>query len=345
MGDLLYISNGGIGDVVMSLPALAALHRKTTMRIDMVVENGVVRNILMKLPFIDRVDVCPLWRLRTATGILHLGIKLRQRRYRIGIYGGASRCPKSILLMHIAAPQRVIPTGSFQSWQSYSDQPVHKVDICFTNLAEVGVEVPKPGTAYPVFPLGDEIRQHAEKVLKEWGLPGSKKSVALVNGSGNNPYAIGKLWDINKLSEVALHLNSRNIAAIFFAGPNEMEQAHSLSQLTGGRIYVAEQMDLQLCAALLERCSAAVCNDTGLMHIAWAVGTPVIGLYGPTVPEITGAYGVGHISLRRCKRPFGCYRGGQKLLAGCTAHSCMNQITAQDVISKLEGILAMDDAQ
>jgi ADP-heptose:LPS heptosyltransferase len=345
MGDLLYISNGGIGDVVMCLPALSALHRKTTMRIDTVVENGAGRNFLMKLPFIDRVDVCPLWSLRTVKRILRLGIKLRQRRYRIGIYGGASRCPKSVLLMHIADPKRISPTGNFQSWQSCGDQPMHKVDICFTNLAELGVEAPKPGMAYPVFPLDDEIRQRAGEVLKEWGLPGGKKLVALVNGSGNNPYAIGKLWDIKKLSEVALHLNSGNMAPIFFAGPNEMEQVHSLRQLTGGRIFVAEQMDLLLYAALLERCSAAVCNDTGLMHIAWAVGTPVIGLYGPTVPEITGAYGVEHISLRRCRRPFGCYRGGQKLLADCTAHSCMNQITAQDVISKLEAILSMDDAQ
>ncbi|RJR34338.1 MAG: hypothetical protein C4576_26510 [Desulfobacteraceae bacterium] len=48
----------------------------------------------------------------------------------------------------------------------------------------------------------------------------------------------------------------------------------------------AKELHLLHVAALLERCDALVCNDTGLMHIAASVGTPVIGLFGPTDPSI-----------------------------------------------------------
>ena len=82
---------------------------------------------------------------------------------------------------------------------------------------------------------------------------------------------------------------------------------------------------LQL-AALLERCRLLVTNDTGTMHVATAVGCPVVAVFGSTNPVTTGPWGEGHVVVKR-----------EVLCSPClkricpTDHQCMELITVEEV--------------
>ena len=93
---------------------------------------------------------------------------------------------------------------------------------------------------------------------------------------------------------------------------------------------------LQL-AALIERCQLLVTNDTGTMHVATAVGTPVVALFGSTDPSTTGPWGDGHVVIRKDVPCSPC------LKRICpTDHRCMELITVDEVEEavdrKLEGL-------
>jgi ADP-heptose:LPS heptosyltransferase len=86
--------------------------------------------------------------------------------------------------------------------------------------------------------------------------------------------------------------------------------------------------DLRQLAALLRRASLLVTNDSGPMHLAAAVGTPVVALFGPTDPRCVGPYGEGHIVLRK---NIDCSRCRRNRCARDSA--CMKAIEVEEVIS------------
>lgn len=127
----------------------------------------------------------------------------------------------------------------------------------------------------------------------------------LLAGEGEDPFLaigptanwLGKEWPIDRFATLARRLTDRDgplpgaRIAVLAAGP-ERERARPLLDALGGHaIDLTGRTDPQTAAACLSRAALYVGNDSGLMHIAAAVGTPTIGLFGPGYPEIYGPWG------------------------------------------------------
>src|SRR3989304_586171 len=102
--------------------------------------------------------------------------------------------------------------------------------------------------------------------------------------------------------------------------------AHEILRVFGGegRDLTGKTGLLQL-AALLERCQLLITNDTGTMHVAAAVGTPVVALFGSTNPTTTGPWGHGHTVV---KKDVSCSPCLKRVCP--TDHPCMKLITVED---------------
>jgi len=108
--------------------------------------------------------------------------------------------------------------------------------------------------------------------------------------------------------------------------------------VNGPGVVEAYGTGLGTAAALLRGARAAVCHDSGLMHLATAVGTPVVALFGPTVPEFGFApYRARHVVV---ERPLGCRPcspfGGPRCPKG--HHRCLRDIDPADVMTALEAV-------
>ncbi len=90
---------------------------------------------------------------------------------------------------------------------------------------------------------------------------------------------------------------------------------------------------LQL-AALFERCAFVVTNDSGPMHIAAASGSHVLGIYGPTRPELQGPYDTGHATVRR--EGLDCL--GCNLTECPIGNICMTDLTVETVARAFQGL-------
>jgi ADP-heptose:LPS heptosyltransferase len=118
----------------------------------------------------------------------------------------------------------------------------------------------------------------------------------------------------------------------------------------GGNVLAIRKLHLRYVAAVLAECSALVCNDTGLMHIAAAVGTPVIAVFGPTTPGVYLPRGqaVGLAGDINCPHrtynmdPPGCWASEHCLIA---PGNCTTAVPVESVIKALQSVLSLISPQ
>lgn len=107
----------------------------------------------------------------------------------------------------------------------------------------------------------------------------------------------GKEWPAERFVELAQRLTAPDGAlpgarvAVFAAGQEVARARPLLDGLGGAAVDLTGRTDPLVAAACLRRAALYVGNDSGLMHIAAAVGTPTIGLFGPGFPEVYGPWG------------------------------------------------------
>ena len=139
---------------------------------------------------------------------------------------------------------------------------------------------------------------------------GTEGHVVLIPGAGKP----NKIWPVERFREVATRLGSR---ALTVWGPGERELADAI----GGRI--APPTNLRELAYILRHAEAVIGADTGPLHLAAALGTKAIGLFGPTNPRRNGPYG----QLQRCVDRF-------------SSTKCMESITVEEVMMTLDRVVA-----
>lgn len=123
------------------------------------------------------------------------------------------------------------------------------------------------------------------------GHDGKPNLIAVHPGSGGK----GKCWPLERYLEAAARLSAgAGSFVLFLSGPAEgPERTGQIARFAAGRERVAHiaDVDLMMVAGLLSRCDLSLGNDSGISHLAAAVGCPVIALFGPTDPALWGPRG------------------------------------------------------
>jgi heptosyltransferase-2 len=181
------------------------------------------------------------------------------------------------------------------------------------------------GVPSPKIFLREEDRRWADGVLKDLGISEGKPLIGMNPGA---TYGLAKCWYPDRFGKLGKRLAETWQARILLFGKEEErpivdEILHYLG--TDGIDLTGKTGLLQL-AALLERCTLLVANDTGTMHMAAAVGIPVAALFGSTPPLATGPWGEGHVVVRRDVPCSPCWK------RICPKdHRCMELITVDEV--------------
>jgi heptosyltransferase-2 len=187
---------------------------------------------------------------------------------------------------------------------------------------------------YPKIVVAPEARQRALKACP--GLERTGPTLALA------PFAAwqNKTWPLERYAAVARHFMGKGWAVAVFGGPEDQAEAERLcTGLGAGALALAGRGDLAQTAALLSRCALALGNDTGLSHLARAVGVPTAAVYGATTwhfgffPSGPPAYRTleARLFCRPCHAHGGnfCWRGGRP---------CLARVSAAQAIAALEDL-------
>lgn len=140
-----------------------------------------------------------------------------------------------------------------------------------------------------------------------------------------------KRWDTNKFTDLGNQLCQRpNTKIILFGGPKETQLAAQIaSQMKCPTINATGKTTLKQAAALIKACSLFVSNDSGLMHIASAVKTPVVAIFGPTNHIKNAPFGNNYLIVRKNLECSPCYR----FSINCNKDfQCLKSIEIEDVL-------------
>jgi heptosyltransferase I len=289
---ILFVKLGSIGDVVHTLPALAAVRRALPRaRVSWVVERGAAE-ILRDNPLLEsliEVDTKALrrWPMSGET----LSATRRQlRRLRASPFDLAidfQGLLKSALVAKLSgAPRRVgfarahLREPASRLLLTEAVRVPARMNVVEKNLALVagalGVGVPASAGEYE-FPVAVS-RAHereAEEVVRGVG-----ERFAILNPGAGFPT---KLWDAARFGALADALSFNfGLRSVVTYGPGERELAGRVLSSSRGGASLAASPSLKGLYALARRASLFVGNDSGPMHLAVAAGAPVVGLFGPT---------------------------------------------------------------
>lgn len=196
----------------------------------------------------------------------------------------------------------------------------------------------------PTLTLTDEDHAFADEMLRRHGFQGGQSLIAICPSGGHSPL---KQWPVDRFARVARELGARRPCRfVAIGGPGEEALGRDLEAALGSVIDTTGRTTLRQMAALLSRCDCYLGNDTGPMHVATAVGTRVVALFGPTCIHRYHPYGDGHriVSLPMACSP--CGRGTHEDRCKTCLYDrpeCLLRITPEQVIAEVEEILKAQD--
>jgi len=320
-----------IGDCLLATPVARALRVKHPRSYIAWVIQKSAAPVVEGNPWLSEVIVCPDNRF---TSLMRTGLLLRRKGFDwlIDLQGTLKSAVISLLS---AAGQRIVSSRAKGTARFVAnlvvpmpDPPPHAVFQYLRMAAPLGVEE-NDRSLY--FPLSEADRRFATAFLQEKKVEENSLLIGLVPGALR---AI-KQWSIENFAALADALSADGATPIVFGSPAEMGIAEQLCNLCKCKpVIAAGQTTLSQLGALLELCDVVVSGDTGPMHIAAAVGTPVVALFGPTDPQRTGPVGDQHIVLTRHLPCQPCFQRPT-----CQGFDCMRGLEVQDVLTSVRRIL------
>lgn len=334
MKRVLFVRLGAIGDVVNALVVATALKEANPE----VSVGWVVHPLALPLveahPAIDRVHV---WNRGSGFAGLRAIVKeLRAAKYDTAV--DLQRLAKSAFLARASGATRVLGYDRARTKESSwlltkeriapSDGGAHMVE----QYLEVARHLGASGEARRVLPPAPK----AEARVAEWFAPFSKAPVQ-INLGASKP---ANRWAPERFGELAARIVEEYETPVFFTGaPNERDLAEKAIAICGESesvLNLVGETSLPELWSASRRAQLFIGCDTGPMHLAAAVDTPVLALFGPATPRRTGPYGQGHrvvqtappcapCGLKHCNQP---------------RHACMEDLSVEQVLDTEPGLLS-----
>jgi heptosyltransferase-3 len=204
---------------------------------------------------------------------------------------------------------------------------VHNTQFNLDALEAIGVEIHDRNLYFTVSP-GDE--RYVADFLSAENIDGF---VVGLNTAGG---WYTKRWGLDRVAALGDLLVERYRASVILTwGPGQLVEVRALQSMMRHPGFIPPPTTLSQLGALFKRCTIVVSNDSGPMHVAAAVGTPVLGIYGPTNPVLQGPYGLKHVTV--WKEGLDCL--GCNLTKCPIGNPCMKELTVETVMKSVEELL------
>lgn len=324
--NIVVVVPGGLTETLQAAPLLAALSNGTGERLLVVGPPSAVPLTRRLVGADEVVGVAGLHTSPTVAGLARLWEALRGRRLDIAIVCSASAAVRATV--YLAGVPRRLGVGTGLSDRLLTDTVASPADgnlaLAWAGLcAPLRIPARTVGHSYlPAEPAVDA----AERLLLNEKIGDGRLLVAVAPGTG---FADGRVagWTAERYAHLANRLASRHGAGIVLVG-DERDRAVADTMridLAAESLDLCGEIDLGTTAAVLSRCDLLVGADIPLLHLAAAVGTPSVGLFGPTDG--------------RTRAPAGAEHRVVQALPNGTSHGSLERIRVDDVLAGIESAL------
>jgi predicted lipopolysaccharide heptosyltransferase III len=324
--NILVIKLRYLGDVLLATPTLQALKAAyPTARLTALVNRGTEEMLIGnpdvdEIMPVDRGSIVEQWRF---------AVTVRRRGFDLVV--DLTDGDRAAFLTWISGASVRIGFNAEQRWTGrcyttvvYGNATAHRIERDLAALTPLNIA---PRDRIPRLWLSHEDESGAEELLANLAVPSDQSLVVIQPGAR---YWF-KAWPSERFAELADRLTEKFGCQVLVGGSRqEIDLAQLVVKQAKSRlISIAGRSPIRTLAALFKRAALFVGNDTGAIHIATAVGTPVVALFGPSNPAEWGPRGgpaeviYKGLDCRACFHPT-CQRGEQ---------NCMKLITVDEVMS------------
>ena len=329
----LVVRLSSIGDVVHTLPALAALHRQGW-EAGWVVEPPA-RVLLAENPLVTQVLAAPP--ARAFSWLTALATLRQARAARFDAALDFQGLWKSAAWARLSGARQVVgwernarrePGSALLLTRTVArTRGGHVIDKNLALLRGLGMEA--VGSREFPLPFAAESVARVDAGLRGQG----ESALVLLNPGGG---WASKRWPPDRFSALAQALRRQALHCLVTYGPGEEALAEQVVAASAGAAQRSFPTTLLDYVELCRRARLVIAADTGPLHLACAVGTPVVALFGPTDPARNGPFAADDLVVRRAPACFPCYS------RGCQRHSgVMAEITVAEVVEAATRRLAL----
>lgn len=310
---LLVVRLGAMGDILHALPAVTALRQmhpgwiidwvvEPRWRALLAAEGSTGRDTGSPSPLqpvVDRLHFAPTRQWRKEPLARHTRKEIAALRRELN-----SSAYETVIDLQGALRSAVLALMTDSSRRIGEDAPRERAArwLFTERIATGGAHVIEQDLELAAAIAGDDLRYTppqlpANPTAEAWAtqlFSANNKPAVLINpGAGWG----AKRWPVERYADVANGLTQRGCQVIVNAGPGEESLAATILQATNGAA-LQLSASLEHLIAVTRRVALVVAGDTGPLHLACALGRPVVGIYGPTDPSRNGPYGTRFKVLR-----------------------------------------------
>ena len=294
---ILIVRLSAIGDCVLTVPLVHALRERIPgAHVSWIVDERSAP-LLDGLPGLDELLVIPRRWHRSISSMLRIRRALLQRKFDITL-DPQSLTKSGLISLLSGAPKRFCfarPVGrELGPWfGNVRIRPTqqHVVNQALQFMEFLGLQLPSSVKfELPQYPGTDAVLKFASVAT------GSADNFTIINVGAGWP---SKYWSADRFAQVARYLGEhKSMASIVVWHGAERDMAVEVVAQSGGHAHLAPATNLQELATLSRAAYLFIGADTGPLHLASAVGTRCVGLYGPTDPAHCGPYGAKHRTVQ-----------------------------------------------
>jgi len=338
---ILVVQTHLIGDVMMAIPMLKALKKKYPGAALHLLANDFACGLLDGAWYVDVIHTAPIpWGIRSYSigniwRLFFTIARLRKERFDLAI--DAQIDFRNAFLLFLVGAKRRLGYDIVGGRTFLTDIPefpggiVHLLEGRLSVLQYLGIGTDDKKYELPV---RQNARRWVEAFLLEKGIVG--RDIVAVHPSASVPE---KLWRSERFVAIIDYLYDKGLCPVLVEGPGDGVLVDEIC-FKGKNDVIRFKTNLSNATAFFAACSLVICLDSMAAHLAAAVGTPAIVLYGPQPPEIAKPFGKNVIAI--WKGNMDCqpcvYNGCKQCRGGI--NECMDRIEVDDVISKIGEFVA-----
>ncbi|MCD6508286.1 lipopolysaccharide heptosyltransferase II [Candidatus Poribacteria bacterium] len=326
---LVMHTGGWIGDMVLLTPALRAIRNAYPDAHISILVNPLVEGLMSRNPYIDKVIVYDKrGEQKGMRNLLGMASALKEEGFDMAILFHPNSIRSALLAFLARIPIRVgtntSKRGIFLTDPIPDESDLHEVER-YLRVARIAGA--KEVNDRLEFWHGPAERSYAQYKFMQFGIR-PRDFVIGINPSTTWP---SKAWAPENFAALADMLAEEAGARIIITGsPDDVPLAEKIEEMTRCKVInLAGRTDIFQLGAVIELCDLFISCDSGPMHIAAAVGTPTVALFGPTSPTRHRPYGQNHIVIRHPFPCSPCYR------VHCPNNVCLSSITPSEVAAAI----------
>jgi len=326
---ILVIHQGALGDFILALPMLETLRRafphakSFIMGYPRILELVEDRFYAEKIFSIDQKGMATFF---VREGALDLNLSQFFRTFDLIVVFGKDGEGTIVGNLKRVCQGRILHINSFPAW----DERVHLTDHLLRQLYRYGFP---SSELNPKFYLKDLDRDWANDFWKSKGLtPGGRSEVIILHpGSGSKK----KVWPLDQFLNLTRYLQDRLSSKILIVlGPAEGSEVQGAFEKIGPNTPIlAKGLSLLRLASVMEGCRFFIGNDSGISHMAAALGLPTVAIFGPTDPRVWSPRGEKVVVVRK---EIPCSPCPQERFFQCKNFECLKGIEISEVLRGLE---------